>query len=166
MNDILFLSKYIEILKFDYFIYSKYINQKRNLKMEEYFKKVKNYLFDLGFTLQTEDEAESLVVITDEDKGISNLLIDCEDDILILEQFIFSLQEVDAKILQRLLQINRTIVHGALVLDDEGERVIFRDTLQLENLDRNELEASINSISLMMAEYAGEFISFAGKGKS
>ncbi|MEQ9441187.1 MAG: YbjN domain-containing protein [Cyclobacteriaceae bacterium] len=129
--------------------------------MVAHFDKVKNFLFDLGFQLQSEDPAEGLVVITDEDKGISHLIIDCEEDILLLEQYVFLLKgENEGAVLKRLMQINRSLVHGALVLDDEN-RVIFRDTLQLENLDRNELESSINSIGLMMAEYADEFIKFA-----
>lgn len=129
--------------------------------MVAHFDKVKNFLFDLGFQLQSEDPAEGLVVITDEDKGISHLIIDCEEDILLLEQYVFLLKgENEGAVLKRLMQINRSLVHGALVLDNEN-RVIFRDTLQLENLDRNELESSINSIGLMMAEYADEFIKFA-----
>ncbi len=129
--------------------------------MVEHFPKVKDYLFELGFDIQSEDAAEGLVVITDEDKGISNLVIDCEDEILVLEQFILPLQADDPQVLKRLLQINREIVHGALVLDEEGKKVIFRDTLQLENLDINELEASVNAISLMLAEHADEFIKFS-----
>lgn len=126
-----------------------------------HFEKVKNYLFELGFDIQSEDTEEGLVVISDEEQGISNLIIDCEDDILIFEQFIFKLKDPnDGQVLKKLLQINRNIVHGALVMDDE-DRVIFRDTLQLENLDINEIEASINSIGLMMAEYAEDFIKFA-----
>lgn len=129
--------------------------------MADHFSKVKEFLFDLGFDLQSENTEEKLVVITDEEKGISNLIIDCEDSILVLEQFIFQLKDAnDPQMLKRLLQINRSLVHGALVLDEES-RVIFRDTLQLENLDLNELEASINAIGMMMAEYADEFISFA-----
>lgn len=128
--------------------------------MADHFSKVKEFLFDLGFDLQSENTEEKLVVITDEEKGISNLIIDCEDSILVLEQFIFQLKNAnDPQMLGRLLQINRNLVHGALVLDEEN-RVIFRDTLQLENLDLNELEASINAIGLMLAEYADEFISF------
>ncbi|MBT6225163.1 MAG: molecular chaperone Tir, partial [Candidatus Scalindua sp.] len=38
---------------------------------------------------------------------------------------------------------------------------IFRDTLQLENLDKNELEASITALSIALAEYAGELIEFS-----
>lgn len=129
--------------------------------MVAHFDKVKNFLFDLGFQLQSEDPAEGLMVITDEDKGISHLIIDCEEDILILEQYVFHLKgEDEGSTLKRLMQINRYLVHGALVLDDEN-RVIFRDTLELENLDRNEIESSINAIGLMMAEYADDFIRFA-----
>nr|WKN39296.1 YbjN domain-containing protein [Tunicatimonas sp. TK19036] len=129
--------------------------------MVAHFDKVKNYLLDLGFQLQSEDPAEGLVVITDEDKGISHLIIDCEEDILLLEQYVFHLKsDNEGPVLKRLMQINRFLVHGALVLDDEN-RVIFRDTLELENLDRNELQSSINAIGLMMAEYADEFIKFA-----
>ena len=45
-------------------------------------------------------------------------------------------------------------------MDEEGKKVIFRDTLQLENLDKNELEGSINALSIALAEYAGELIEF------
>ncbi len=129
--------------------------------MAIYFSKVKEFLLNLGFDLQSENAAECLVVITDEEKGISNLMLDCEDNLLVIEQFIFQLKdENNAQVLKRLLQINRNLIHGALVLDEDG-RVIFRDTLQLENLDQNEIEASINAIGLMMAECAEEFISFA-----
>jgi hypothetical protein len=129
--------------------------------MVQYFSKVKDYLFELGFEIQTENSAEGLVVITDEEKGISNLVIDCEDEILVLEQFILPLKSDDPQILKRLLQINRETVHGALVLDETGSKVIFRDTLQLKNLDLNELEASVNAISLMLAEHAEDFIKFS-----
>jgi hypothetical protein len=57
--------------------------------------------------------------------------------------------------------MNRTLVHGAFVLNDEGTKIIFRDTLQLENLDKNELEGSINALSIALAEYAGELIEFS-----
>jgi hypothetical protein len=129
--------------------------------MVMHFDKVKSYLFELGFDIQSEDEAEGLVVITNEEQGINNLIIDCEEDILIFEQIIFKLKNPgDSEVLTHLLKINRSLVHGALTLDDE-DRVIFRDTLQLENLDQNELEGSINAISMMMAEYAGDFLKFA-----
>ena len=56
---------------------------------------------------------------------------------------------------------NRDIIHGAFVLDDDGDKVIFRDTLQIENLDLNEIEASLNSLSLLLSEYSEQIIKFS-----
>ena len=126
-----------------------------------HFDKVKNYLFELGFDIQSEDTEEGLVVISDEEKGINQLFVDCEDEILEFRQFIFELKDPDdSHVLKKLLQMNESIVHGALYVNEE-DRVVFRDTLQLENLDLNEIHATINSISLMMAEYGSDFINFS-----
>ena len=125
------------------------------------FEKVKDFLLDMGFVMSHEEPQEELVVIDDEDRGIKNLVIDCEAPILILEQVIMSMPESSSDFCKRLLKINRTLVHGAFVLNEEGTTLLFRDTLQLENLDRNELEGSIDALSLAMAEYGGELVSFA-----
>ena len=124
------------------------------------FEKVKGYLSDLGLSISKEEVEEQLVVVDDEAHGLKNLVIDCEAPILILEQFILTLKNTNEGVFKRLLQMNRGLVHGAFVLDDSGERVLFRDTLQLENLDLNELEGSINALSLGLAENAAELIKF------
>ncbi len=129
--------------------------------MSENLQKVKDYLEVLELSISSEDVAEELVVIDDEEKGIKNLIIDCEDPVLVLEQVIMDVPQKTDGLFKRLLQMNRTLVHGAFVLDDEGKKVIFRDTLQLENLDKNELESSINALSIALAEYAGELIEFS-----
>lgn len=124
------------------------------------FEKVKDFILDMGFTISHEDPKEELVVIDDGERGINNLVIDCETPIVILEQVIISMPQDSSDFCKRLLQINRTLVHGAFVLDEEGTTLLFRDTLQIENLDRNELEGSIDALSLALAEYAGELVSF------
>ena len=125
------------------------------------FEKVKDFLLDMGFVMSQEDPQEELIVIDDEERGIKNLVIDCESPILILEQVIMPIPRDSSGFCKRLLQMNRTLVHGAFVLDDEGTTLLFRDTLQLENLDRNELEGSIDALSLALAEYGSELVSFA-----
>ena len=129
--------------------------------MSENLQKVKDYLDELELSISSEDEAEEMVVIDNEDKGLKNLIIDCEDPILVLEQVIMDVPQNTEGFYKRLLQMNRTLVHGAFVLDEEGAKVIFRDTLQLENLDKNELEGSITALSIALAEYAGELIEFS-----
>ena len=125
------------------------------------FEKVKDFILDMGFAISHEESKEELVVIDDDDRGIKNLVIDCEDSIVILEQVIIPMPKESSEFCKRILQINRTLVHGAFVLDEEGTTLLFRDTLQLENLDRNELEGSIDALSLGLAEYASELVSFA-----
>ena len=131
--------------------------------MSDYFANVKNYLSDLDLKITHEDADEELVVVEDEARGIKGLVIDCEDPILIMEQAILDLSSPGADILTRLLQMNRGLVHGAFALDEAGSKVIFRDTLQLANLDFNEIEATVNALSLGLAEYGNELIKFAQK---
>ncbi len=126
--------------------------------MKEKFETIKTYLQEMEMYIVSEDEAEHMVVVDDEDNGIKNLIIDCEDPILVLEQVILKVKPESHQFFKRLLQMNRELVHGAFVLDESGEIVIFRDTLQLENLDRNELEGSIHSLSLALSEYSAELL--------
>ncbi len=129
--------------------------------MSEKFELVKAYLLDLDLTITGEDGAEELVIVEDEDAGIKNLVVDCEDPIVILEQLIMPVPAAPGDLFRRLLQMNRTLVHGAFVLDEDGQMVLFRDTLQLENLDLNELEGSIGALSLALAEHGDELLSYA-----
>ena len=131
--------------------------------MSEYFEKVKVFLVDMGYAISQENAAEELVIVNDEESGIKNLIIDCEDPILILEQMIMKVPKKSGDLFRRLLQMNRTLVHGAFVLDEEGKMVLFRDTLRLENLDQNELEGSIKALGLALAENAEELLSFSKK---
>ena len=127
----------------------------------ELFDLVKGYLADLDLTIVKEDAAEELVIVEDEESGIKNLVVDCEDPILVLEQLIMEVPANTGDFYRRLLQMNRTLVHGAFALDEEGKFVLFRDTLQLANLDLNELEGSIGALSLAMAEYGSELLDFS-----
>jgi len=131
--------------------------------MSEYFEKVKVFLVDMGYAISQENAEEELVIVNDEESGVKNLIIDCEDPILILEQMIMKVPGKSGDLFRRLLQMNRTLVHGAFVLDEEGKMVLFRDTLRLENIDQNELEGSIKALGLALAENAEELLSFSKK---
>ncbi len=131
--------------------------------MSSHLDLIKGYLLDLDLEIVKEDRAKELVVVEDEAEGIKNLMVDCEPPLVILEQLIMPVPKQPGDLFKRLLQMNNTLVHGAFALDDQGKNVFFRDTLELENLDRNELEASIRALSLAMAEHAGELLEFAQK---
>jgi hypothetical protein len=126
--------------------------------MESNFEKVKNYLIELDFAIVQENVNDEVIIIEKTNSGIKNLVIACADTILIMEQFLVELKHDSKEIYMNLLKKNRDIIHGAFVLDEGGKKVIFRATLQLENLDLNELEASLNSLELLLTEYSEELI--------
>lgn len=125
------------------------------------FDKVREYIMELEYEVVQQNPEDGFLVIRKESEGINNLVIGCVDPLLIMEQFLFEVKTPSQEMFEALLKKNRDIVHGAFVLDEEGKKVIFRDTLQLENLDLNEIEGSINSLSLLLAEYSDELIKFS-----
>lgn len=129
--------------------------------MNNYFDKVQGFLLDLDFNILQENEEDGVFWVDKEEAGIHNLVIGCLDPILVMEQFLFEIKNDNNDVYKKLLIKNRDIIHGAFVLDESGKKVIFRDTLQLENLDLNELEGSLNSLSLLMNEYSEELIEFS-----
>ena len=125
------------------------------------FETVKSYLLDVNLTILEEDSDEQLLVVQDEENGIQHLVVDCQTPTVVLEQLILRLPNTEPNLYKRLLQMNRTLVHGAFALDDSGEMVLWRDTLQLASLDPNELEASLDALTLALAEYGSELIDYA-----
>lgn len=129
--------------------------------MSTNFQKVRDYLFDLGYGITEQDEAEQLFIVENPESGITNLIIDCEDPLLVIELYLFDREGNDYEMLEQLLMKNREIIHGAFALDDTGKKVLFRDTLQLETLDQDELDATLNSLELLLSEYSEQLIRFS-----
>ncbi|GAB3638201.1 hypothetical protein GCM10027422_37910 [Hymenobacter arcticus] len=131
------------------------------LMTHDYFLKINAYLLELGFDIRHADEQAHLLVVDKPELGIRNLVIGCGDPLLILEQYLLELPAPSLDIYRQLLQKNRDIIHGAFALDDTGRRLIFRDTLQIDSLTLPELEACINSLGLLLSEFADELIRFS-----
>ncbi|MGN0021080.1 MAG: YbjN domain-containing protein [Sphingobacterium hotanense] len=125
------------------------------------FNKVEKYLLDLGFTVTSKNREEGFFVVESEAEGIKNLIIGVTAPIIIFEQYLFSLKRDNLDVFKSLLKKNRDIIHGAFALTEDGRGVIFRYTLQSHNLDQNEFDAAINSLSLLMSEYYAQLIEFS-----
>ncbi len=129
--------------------------------MNEYFQKVKEYLLELDFTIVSEDEDEGVFVVENEEEGMKNVVLIVADPILIVEQYLFDLNQESTDVYKKLLMKNRDIIHGAFALDESGKRVLFRNTHECENLDLNEIEATLNSLALLLSEYSDQLIAFS-----
>ena len=128
--------------------------------MSDYFETVRGHLNDLDLLIESEDLEDELFIVNDEDRGVHQLIVDCADPILILEQAIMPVPSNPGDLFRRLLNINRTLIHGAFAVDEETGTILFRDTLRLETLDRGEIEGSINALGLALAENADELLSY------
>ncbi|GAB2944104.1 hypothetical protein GCM10027048_06130 [Hymenobacter coalescens] len=126
-----------------------------------YFDAIHRHLLTLGFDIRHADSTDGILVVDNPALGIRNLVLGCGEPLLILEQYLLELPAPSCEVYQRLLQKNRDIIHGAFALDDSGRKVIFRDTLQIETLDLSELEAVLNSLSLLLTEFSDELIGFS-----
>jgi hypothetical protein len=131
--------------------------------MKNYFDIVKNYLLELDLEIRHENKETGILVIHKEQEGFVNLVVCVAAPMVIFEQFIFEIGNASNGVYKALLQKNRDIIHGAFALDESGTRVIFRNTLQVENMDINEFESTLNSLSLLLSEYADQIIKFSKK---
>jgi len=110
-------------------------------------KKVLDILADMdgiGYEVRRED----VVVVREEESGIS-ITIDAEDELicLIMEVMDVPLDKREA-FYQALLELNDKSLHGAFSINDS--KVFFRENLEAENLDPNELENSLTAMFIFI----------------
>jgi hypothetical protein len=92
-------------------------------------------------------------VVRDAERGLENLVIILSEPLVILR---INVMDVPAsgkeKLFEELLRLNATdLVHGAYAID--GRTVILIDTLEAEEMDIEEFEASLDAIGLALAQH-------------
>lgn len=110
--------------------------------------KVAELLSQIGWlaaTQQTDINRPDLFIVSEAETGL-DVVVDVEDDTVI------SMIEIETYpnglpngLAEQLLRANNGAVHGAFVLTPDN-KVVFKSTLEVENLDLNELEASVKSV--------------------
>ena len=116
------------------------------------------YLNKLGAEYKVIKEGVWLVSLKDTD--IDNLVISHVPPLVV---FRINLMPVPSKkkeeFFRRLLEINaKEMVHGAYGI--EGDKVVIIDTLQIENLDLNEFEASIEALYYTVTHHFNELAGY------
>ena len=105
---------------------------------------VERYLLELDTPYEV--LGEGIYRLTDDVEDVDDIIVLCDDPLVI---FSVRLMKVPSKNLEafyrKLLELNASeLVAGAYGID--GDDVVITDTLQLENLDFNEFQASIDSL--------------------
>ncbi|KAA5533854.1 type III secretion system chaperone family protein [Paenimyroides baculatum] len=126
-----------------------------------HFLNVEKYILDTGYSIKYKSKEEGIFLIENLADGVQNLIVGVAAPVLIFEQYLFTLQADSMQVFKGLLMKNRDIIHGAFALTEDGSKVIFRYTLQIHNLDFNEFDAALNSLSLLLSEYSEQLIQFS-----
>jgi hypothetical protein len=126
-----------------------------------HFETIEDFAVRLNCRILYKNEKNGILKIDNQPDGIHNLILGIAPPILIMEQFLFSFRDDNLSMFKRLLQKNRDTIHGGFVINEEGNKVLFRYTMQLGNLDFNEFESALNSLGLLVSEFSQEIIGFS-----
>ena len=133
------------------------------MKLNESAEKVRTHLLELG--IDEFEESEGLFKVDCDRRCLQNMFITVNETQVVFDQHIFDLPKDKtptelAGIYERLLMMSGELVYGAFVLDKTGTKVLFHDTLAVDNLDLNELGETLEAVSLCYTEHAAEIRGF------
>lgn len=113
--------------------------------------KVESYLIDLDVSYQ--EAAPNAFFVNDEIRGLPGVAITIDEPVVIIRAKVMPLPaKKDLAFYEALLKLNATdLVHGAYGI--EGNDVILVDTLEYDNMDKNEFEAALDSIGMALARH-------------
>jgi hypothetical protein len=113
---------------------------------------VESYLMRMGVPYA--DTGNATWVISGAD-GVENMIIAFRDPVLVFRVKVLPLPKDDkqkVELYETVLGFNaKEMVHGAYGI--EGESLVITDALQLENLDFNEFQATVDDITLAVADH-------------
>lgn len=113
---------------------------------------------DAGMVTVTEVEPAIWLVRT----GEAEVVVNYAPPVVVLRTRVMELPASEPRrteLFRQLLEYNaRDLVHGSYGL--EGDHIVLTDTLELENLDFTEFEASFDSITLALATHVGALAAF------
>ncbi|RVU48771.1 hypothetical protein EA187_04890 [Lujinxingia sediminis] len=127
--------------------------------------KIENFIIEHG--LPFEQVQEGLWLIHDEIDYIDNIVVYHTPPVITFRVKLMDAPEKATRdaLFKRLLELNATsMVAGAYGLEDDA--VVIVDTLQSENLDHNEFQATIDALAIAVREHYEELRAIVGQPKS
>ena len=95
----------------------------------------------------------------------AEVVVHCAPPVVLLRVRVMQLPAGEPRrgeLFRQLLELNaRDLLHGSYGL--ESDQVVLTDTLELENLDYNEFEASFDSLTLALASHLGALAPYREK---
>lgn len=115
--------------------------------------RIESYLNTLG--ILNEQVSEDVWLLNDQSKGLNHIIVFVDETLVTLRCRMFELPKIDqhsrAELFESLLRLNLEMVHGAYALEEDT--VVLMDTLELETMDLEEFQASIEALGLAIAQH-------------
>lgn len=122
---------------------------------------IESFIGRLDGTLTSEEVEKGIWVLTPGDES-TPIVVSFDPPVVVFRVNVMDLPpagETKTELMQKLLELNAEgLVHGAYGI--EGPHVVLSDALQLENLDFNEFQSSVDSIMLALASHMSALASF------
>lgn len=121
--------------------------------------KIEAYLMDLG--LPYEEVAANTWLIDDSANGNPPIVVSLVEPVVVIRATVMKVPATNTESLFReLLTLNGSgLAHGAYAI--EGDDIVLLDTLEYGNIDRSELEASLDAIGIALGEHWPRLSAFA-----
>jgi len=115
---------------------------------------IESFLIESGY--QFEHLSDQMWRVSDEADDLDNILVFATGNVLNFQVGLFTLPESPSvALLHRMLELNATsLIYGAFAIDKD--KVILIGALEMDNLDRNELQAMIESMAMAIREHHEE----------
>ena len=116
---------------------------------------IESFLYELEVPFERLDD-DGMWRVTDEWDNVENIVVYKAGAVLNFRLKLFDLPEnTTIELLRRLLELNSAeMVHGAFGI--EGDAVTLTAALEVENLDRNEVQATLDSFGLAIRSHHEE----------
>ncbi len=124
--------------------------------------RIDSYMNILGII--NEQISEDVWIIHDPTKGLNQIVVFVDETLVTLRCKTISVEGLDEqqrlKLYETLLKLNLEMVHGAYALEDTS--IVVMDTLELETMDLEEFQASLEAIGLAVAQHYRILSKYAG----
>jgi hypothetical protein len=113
--------------------------------------KIESYLIELGIAF--EELKSNTYLINDPGKSLAQVVVALEDPIVMIRANVMPVpSKRKEEFYEALLRLNaEDVLHGAYGIS--GKDVVFVDTLEYANMDKEEFEASIDAVGLALSQH-------------
>jgi hypothetical protein len=122
---------------------------------------LESFISRLDDTVSSEEVETGIWVLTPGDDNVP-IVVSFDPPVVVFRVRVMDLPQAGSnrnELMQKLLEFNAEgLVHGSYGI--EGAQIVLTDALQLENLDFNEFQASLDSITLALASHMSALAPF------